>query len=65
VGGLGVAGIVFGPIWTFGVRSRKKAVVLFVIATVALLLSGILPIAHLCFPERGDEMLRTPFRNRN
>jgi len=36
-GGLGMAGIIFGPMWTFGVRSRKKAAVLFVIATVAFL----------------------------
>ena len=36
-GGLGIAGIIFGPLWTFGVRSRKKAAVLFVIATVAFI----------------------------
>jgi hypothetical protein len=36
-GGLGMAGIIFGPMWTFGVRSRKKAAVLLVIATVAFL----------------------------
>ncbi len=34
---LGMAGIIFGPMWTFGVRSRKKAAVLLVIATVAFL----------------------------
>jgi len=36
-GGLGMAGIIFGPMWTFGIRSRKKAAVLLVIATVAFL----------------------------
>jgi hypothetical protein len=41
-GGLGVAGIVFGPMWTFGVRSRKKAGALFVIATVAFLFFNLL-----------------------
>jgi hypothetical protein len=35
--GLGAAGILFGPMWTFGVRSRKKAAVLFVVAAIAFL----------------------------
>jgi len=36
-GGLGTAGVIFGPLWTFGVRSRKKAAMLLVIATIAFL----------------------------
>lgn len=36
--GLGVSGIIFGPMWTFGVRSRKKATVLLIVAIVAFLL---------------------------
>ena len=36
-GGLGVAGIIFGPLWTFGVRSRKAALILLIVSTVALI----------------------------
>lgn len=42
VGGLGMAGIIFGPICTFGIRSRKIAVVLFVVAIVAFLILNLL-----------------------
>jgi hypothetical protein len=37
-GGLGMAGMIFGPMWTFGIRSRKKAVVLFLVSVVAFLI---------------------------
>jgi hypothetical protein len=40
--GLGVAGIIFGPMWTLGVRSRKKAVIFFVIGIVTFLFSNFL-----------------------
>ncbi len=33
--GLGVAGILFAPMWTFGVRSRKQAVILLLVSVAA------------------------------
>lgn len=39
---LGVSGVLFGPMWTFGVRSRKKAAVLLIVAIVAFLLFNLL-----------------------
>ena len=35
--GLGVAGLMFGSMWTFGIRTRKTAAILLVVAVVLYL----------------------------
>ena len=40
--GLGIAGILFGPMWTFGIRSRKKAAILLLVSVVAFLIFNLL-----------------------
>lgn len=39
---LGVSGILFGPMWTFGVRSRKKAAVLLIVAIATFILFNLI-----------------------
>lgn len=38
--GLSVAGLLFGPMWTFGIRSRKSAGVLLLIAVIVFLVAN-------------------------
>lgn len=39
--GLGFAGLLFGPLWSFGVRSRAKAAALLLIAIAVFLIANL------------------------